>query len=120
MSKVWVYHATEEPKIVDQADAQSYYDDGWKDSPRYFVKTTDFDVDPNDEAAVQNLGEAIEGVADALNGALNLEEMTKDELEEYAFKHFGEDLDKRHNEETMIEEIQALIDKTGSGNGDSG
>ena len=32
--RAWVYHATEDAKIVD--DAQAYYDKGWADSPAKF------------------------------------------------------------------------------------
>lgn len=113
MPKRWVYHKTKEPIIVDADDAQSYYDKGWKDSPRLFVKTTDFGVDPDDHIAVQQLGEAIEGVADSLNGALNLGEMDKNELGEYASDHFGEDIDKRKNISKLRNEVQVMIDGNG-------
>lgn len=108
MSRTWIYHATEEPKIVEMEDAQSYYDDGWKDSPRYFVKTTDFDVDPNDAIKVQQLGESIEGVKDALNGALNLKEMTSKELLEYAEENFGKKL-KSKTKPARLKEVEKLI-----------
>jgi len=109
MSKVWVYHETKEPIIVEAKEAQSYYDDGWKDSPRYFVKTTDFDVDPDDVAAVQALGESIEGVKDALNGALNLDEMTKADLIDYADTHFGFTLGEKMKKADMLVKIEALL-----------
>ena len=107
--RTWVYHETEEPKIVDSEDAQELYDNGWKDSPRYFVKTTDFGVDPDDEIKVQQLGEAIEGIAESLNGALNLQEMSVKELKAYAEKHYGKKL-KAVVKPKMVEEIEALID----------
>lgn len=105
MSRTWIYHATEEPKIVDMDEAQSYYDDGWKDSPIYFVKTTDFDVDPEDKMKVQHLGETIEGVKDALNGALNFGEMSHKELDEYADVNFGRKL-----KGTLSDKIEILED----------
>lgn len=107
MSKCWIYHATEEPKIVEAEDAQAFYDDGWKDSPRYFVKTTDFNVDPDDEVKVQQLGESIEGVKDALNGALNLGEMSHKDLDEYADIHFGREL--KGTKPQKIEILEELI-----------
>lgn len=113
MSKCWVYHETEEPIIVDAEEAQSYYDDGWKDSPRYFVKTTDFGVEPDDHIAVQQLGEAIEGVADSLNGALNIGEMDKSDLADYAETHFGKNIDKRKSISSIRNEIQGMIDGNG-------
>ena len=87
MSKCWVYHPDKEPEIVDQDEAEKYYADGWFDSPAKFIKTTDFGVDPDDELAVQELGAAIEGVKDAANGALNIDAMTKEEIEDYALEH---------------------------------
>ena len=84
MSKCWVYHESKNPKIVEADEAQSYYDDGWKDSPISFVKTTDFDVDPKDSISVQQLGEAIEGVKDMANDALNIKNMSAKELSEFA------------------------------------
>ena len=36
------------------------------------------------------------------------DDMTKDELEEYALKEFNVDLDKRHNIATLIEEVIEL------------
>lgn len=108
MSKCWIYHETEEPKIVDADKAQEYYDDGWKDSPRLFVKTTDFDVEPDDHIKVQQLGEAIEGVKDALNGALNLGDMTAKELLEYAEVNFGKKL-KGKTKALRVAEIEKLL-----------
>lgn len=110
MSKCWVYHKTKEPMIIDADEAEDYYQNGWADSPAKFVKVTDFGIDPDNEADVQALGESIEGVKDMLNGSLNLEGMDKDELEEYAQKHFGVDLDKRKKPEKLRAQIQALID----------
>lgn len=109
MSQCWIYHATEEPKIVEAEEAQSYYDDGWKDSPRYFIKTTDFDVDPDDVIKVQQLGESIEGVKDMLNGALNLGDMSGKELLEYAEVNFGKKL-KGKTKAARVKEIKKLID----------
>ena len=108
MSKCWIYHETEEPKIVEAEEAQSYYDDGWKDSPRYFVKTTDFGIEPDDDFGVQQVGESIEGVKDMLNGALNLKEMTGKELLEYAEVNFGKKL-KGKTKALRVAEIEKLI-----------
>jgi len=90
MDKCWIYHPDHEPKIVNSDDAEEWYSDGWFDSPAKFIKTTDFGIDPEDEAAVQGLGEAIEGVKNAANGALNIGKMSLDEIAEYALEHVGE------------------------------
>jgi len=112
MLRCWIYHAEEDPMIVDKDDAQSYYDKGWKDSPRYFIKTTDFDVDPDDVIKVQQLGESIEGVKDALNGALNLKEMRDKDLKEYALTNFGKEIKGRG--ENLVSQIEAMINGNGS------
>ena len=108
MSRCWVYHATEEPKVVNNEEAQSYYDDGWKDSPASFVKVTEFDVDPDDALSVQQLGEAFEGVKDMANGALNLNDMKAKELDKYAKKNFDKKL-KGKTKPAKVKEIEALI-----------
>lgn len=108
--RTWIYHETEEPKIVDQSEAESYYDDGWADSPAKFIKTTDFGVEPTDVIAVQGLGESIQGVADYVNGSLNIDLMDKDELEDYAEEHFSIDLDKRKSAKNLQEQVKELID----------
>jgi len=108
MSRCWIYHEVENPKIVNADEAQDFYDDGWKDSPRYFIKTTDFDVDPDDVIKVQQLGESIEGVKDALNDALNLKEMSAKELLEYADVNYGKKL-KGKTKALRIREIEVLI-----------
>ena len=80
--KAWIYHETEQPKIVDADKRQPYFDDGWADSPVKFIKIADFAVLPDNEMGIQQLGDAVEGVAKALNGALNIDSMDRDELED--------------------------------------
>jgi len=111
MSKCWIYHKDNEPKIIDADQAQDFYDDGWADSPAKFVKTTDFDVDPGDALAVQQLGEAIEGVKDMANGALNLEEMRPKELKDYALVHFSKEI--KGNRDKLLKQVRELIDGNG-------
>lgn len=110
MSKCWIYHEKNEPVIVDAEEAQSYYDHGWADTPAKFVKTTDFGIDPKDEVAVQALGETIEGVKDQLNGALNLDEMNKQELMDYAEKHYSVKLEESRRIDHMRGDIKKLIE----------
>lgn len=105
--KCWIYHVTEEPQIVDADEAQSYYDDGWADSPANFIKTTDCGVDPDDEIGVQALGEAVEGVKDMANGALNLEEMKPKQLKAYAKTHFNKEI-KGHSKK-LVKQIKDMI-----------
>jgi hypothetical protein len=106
MSKCWIYHATEEPRIIDADDKEQYYLNGWADSPAKFVKTTDFGIDPNDAAGVQLLGETMAGIDDRLNGELNLDEMDRTELEEYALRHLDMTFHGRTKPPTMRKKIK--------------
>lgn len=115
MAKCWVYHPEHEPMIIDQNEADLYYKNGWFDTPAAFIKTTDFGIEPDDVIGVQVLGEAIEGIKDAANDALNLDHMNKDELEAFALKHFNKDLDKRWSKNRMIKEIERMLNGNGSG-----
>ena len=108
--RTWIYHKTEEPKIIDSDDRESFFEQGWRDSPAPFIKLADFDVDPDDQVAVQQLGDSVQGVADALNGALNIGEMDKDELIEYASESYGKDLDGRKGVKKLRVDVQAMID----------
>ncbi len=106
--KLWIYHKTEEPIIINDDEADSYYKKGWKDSPASFIKTTEFNVDPDDNVAVQQLGEAFEGVKDMANGALNLSSMSAKELDKYAKDNFNKKL-KAKTKPSKIKEIEGLI-----------
>jgi len=108
--RTWIYHETEEPKIIDSDDFEQYEKNGWADTPAKFIKLDDFGVDPDDHISVQQLGDAVEGVAKSLNGALNIWKMDKDELEEYAREHYGTELDKRQKLKTLRKQVQVLID----------
>lgn len=109
MSKCWIYHKTEEPMIVDTNETESFYSDGWSDSPAKFTKTTDFGISPDDEIGVQILGENLEGIKDQLNGALNLKKMSFKQLYEYAKTHFSKKLEG-NSKAKRVEEIEAMID----------
>ena len=105
----WIYHKTEEAKIINSDEFDSYKDDGWKDSPAEFCKTTDFNVDPKDKEKVQALGEAIEGVADRINGELNVNVMDKEQLAMFAKEHFNVDLEINKRIGTLRKQVKKLI-----------
>lgn len=108
-SKTWIYHKTEEPKIVYQHQAQEYFDVGWADSPAKFAKLKDVGIDENDPIQVQQFGESVAGVKEATNGALNLDDMTKRELVAYAKKHFSTVLDKKDRKNDLVKTIRTLL-----------
>ena len=105
----WIYHATEEPKIINNSEFEEYEKEGWADTPAKFVKMDEVGIDADDPAMVQQFGEAVEGVKNSLNGALNLEAMNKDELEAYAMEHYGVELDKRKNNKKLLKQVKELI-----------
>ena len=108
-SRTWIYHETEEPKIVYEHQAEEYYAKGWADTPAKFLKLKDHGIDPDDPIQVQQVGEAIEGVKEAANGALNLEDMSKRQLVDFAKKHFNVTLNKRDYKNSIIKEVKTLI-----------
>lgn len=107
--KMWVYHKTEDPKIISSDEQEAAMADGWSDSPASFININDFGIDPEDEVAVQGLGDTIEGVKNAANGAININIMDKKQLEQYAYKNFSVDLDRRKGVKTLRKEVKALL-----------
>lgn len=110
MGKRWIYHRAEQPKIINNDKFDAYYDDGWRDSPAPFLTHEDFGVSDGDDVGAQNAADAVQGVVDSLNGALNLDEMTKDELIEHAAEHFGANINKSTSKVKILSAIQGLID----------
>jgi hypothetical protein len=107
--KRWIYHKTKEPKIIDSTDFETHKALGWSDTPADFITISDFGIDGNDPSQVQVLGEAIQGVRDAANGALNLNSMSKKDLEDYALTHFNVELDRRRSIKKLREEVKKLL-----------
>ena len=116
--KTWIYHATKEPKIINQSEYETMSAHGWADSPARFLKLETVgisqekiaDGDLQEAAKAQQALDAVEGVKDYMNGSLNLSKMTKEELETYAQYHFGVDLDRRLKPNTMIKQIKELME----------
>ena len=116
--KRWVYHKTKNPKVINNSEFERMEAEGWKDSPAEFMDLTLVGLDlakiaAGDEAEIakaQQAKDAVEGVKDSLNGALNLESMDKGELEEYAREHFSLELDKRKSLTNLVKEIREHIE----------
>jgi len=119
--KTWIYHETEKPKVINSDEYEKYNKEGWQDSPACFIDHADIGLDADkikdsdDEEFIKatQVFKAVEGVVDCLNGELNLEVMSKNELEEYARKHLDTELDKRRSKKRLVAEIRELL------NGDS-
>ena len=107
--KQWIYHKTKVPKIIDSIDFEVKKALGWSDTPADFINIADFGADADKQNQVQQLGEAIQGVRDAANGALNFEIMSKKELESYAKKHFNTDLDRRKTAKYLRASVRNMV-----------
>ena len=115
--KQWIYHETKEPKIIYNSQFEEFEALGWCDSPARFLKLeavgVDKDkVDAGDEqeaAKAQQALDSVQGVVDSLNGSLNIDKMTKKQIEEHVSEHFGIDLDRRKKLKTLKEEALAII-----------
>jgi len=105
----WIYHKTKAPKVIDSDDFEDLKALGWSDTPADFILIADFGINGDDPSQVQVLGEAIQGVKDAANGALNIGSMNKKELEDYASEHFSVELDRRRSVKKLREEVNQLI-----------
>ena len=114
MSRCWIYHENESPKIVNSRDAERYYKQGWADSPMRFLKVTDCGVDPDDAMAVQMVGDSVQGVTDRLNAELNLKSMRKSELVKYANDHHGIKLDMKLKKPDLLNTVQELANGNGA------
>ena len=108
MFKQWIYHATKKPKVISSDEFEVLKQSGWADSPAQFVKLADFNIDPEDKSAVHQFGETIEGVKNAVNGALNIGKMGKDELVSYAKEFFAIDIDKTKTIKTLRDEVKEM------------
>jgi hypothetical protein len=106
--KRWVYHATKSPKIINSDQFEEFEALGWADSPAKFIKLADFDVDPENSGQVQQFGETIDGIKDAVNGALNIDSMNKSELEKYAIDFYGVDIDRRKGIKQLRKQVKEM------------
>lgn len=107
--KQWIYHKTKKPKIIDSDVFMVHKELGWSDTPADFVVISDFGIDGNSATQVQVLGEAIQGVRDAANGALNIDVMSKKDLEGYSRLNFDIKLDGRRSVKKLREEVKELV-----------
>ena len=116
--KRWIYSETKDPRIINNSEFEKFEVLGWADSPAQFLKLKSVgidqkkidDGDEQEAAKAQQVFDTVEGVKESLNGALNLDKMTKQELEDYAKEHFGVDLDRRMKPDKMVKKIRALME----------
>lgn len=116
--KMWIYHESEKPKIISSEQLEDFIALGWADSPAQFIKLENFGIDkdktdkldPDECAKAQQSLEAVDGVVRSLNGALNIDSMTKRELESYAFEHFSVELDRRKKLKDLQAQVRSIIE----------
>ena len=116
--KRWIYSETKDPRIINNSEFEKFEALGWADSPAQFLKLKSVgidqkkidDGDEEEAAKAQQVFDTVEGVKESLNGALNLDKMNKQELEDYAKEHFGVDLDRRMKPDKMVKKIRALME----------
>ena len=108
--KQWIYHATKKPKIINSSDFEMLQAEGWADSPARFIKLESLGIGKDDPIKSQQALDMVNGVADSLNKALNLDKMNKQELEDYAKEHYGVDIDRRRSVKALRKEVKALAE----------
>lgn len=116
--KRWIYHETKEPKVIYDSQFEEFEALGWCDSPARFLKLEAVGVDKEkvdagDEqeiAKAQQALDSVQGVVNSLNGSLNIDKMTKKEIEEHIKDHFDIDLDRRKSLKTLKAEALKIIE----------
>jgi hypothetical protein len=109
MDRVWIYHKTEEPRVVTVTEAREYYNKGWADTPAAFLEK-DSEKGTEKPALTPEVEATIDVVRAAINGALNLDNMTKAQLIDYGkgppwCMDFGPDMLKAE----ILEKIKAEV-----------
>lgn len=116
--KKWIYHGTEEPKIINSSELKEWISKGWQESPAAFIKLSDFGLDkektavndPEECAKAQQVLDSLEGVVDSINGALNIDIMSKEQLKIYADKHFSLELNTKRKLKDLRAQVKAHIE----------
>ena len=86
--KTWIYSATKEPKIIMFSEFDKYKEDGWADSPAAFLDLTIMDIDVDNDADIQALGNMTEYMKDMHNWILNIDNKSVKEIKAFALEHF--------------------------------
>ena len=114
--KRWIYHETKSPKIISNSDYDELYQLGWRDTPASFLKMETLGIGSHETEKAQQALDMVAGVVESLNGALNIDQLNKRELEDHIKDHFGIDLDRRKTLKVLRKEAKALYDNSTTDN----
>ena len=84
--KCWVYHKSEAPKIVDEAEAKRLYKEGWSDTPATFLDLSN-QIDMTDDFQVQVTGEVMDEMKDRANDLLKAKSVRRKGFQALAEKY---------------------------------
>ena len=118
---IWVYHETEQPKIIKADEFDKHLTDGWDDNPARFVKFEDIGIsrekikedDIQEKIKAQQAVQCVSEIAKYMNSVINLDYMNKNELIEFADYQFDLKLKRQHSLKLMREKIRGLIGDNG-------
>ena len=114
--KRWIYHRNKKPKIITNSDYEELFEHGWRDTPAAFLKLESLGIEKHETEKAQQALEMVAGVVESLNGALNIDQLNKRELEDHIKDHFGIDLDRRKTLKVLRKEAKALYDNSTTDN----
>ncbi len=107
--RMYIYHKSRTPKIVRRVRFSGFEGGGWHDSPLTLAKLADFGVDPDDAAAVQALGQCMQGLRDYCNCAINVSLMNRTDLIGCAQTHFDKDFEFDTGVKLMRRQLKELF-----------
>lgn len=103
----WVYHKTEEAKIIDSDNLQEFLDDGWKVRP---IATSKENA-PKEEQK-QTKTNTVETTQETKRDwFVEAAKLGKDALEVFAKEKFNIALDKRKNPKNMFKQLKKEVSK---------
>lgn len=109
--QTWIYHRTEQPKIIDSRDLKEHLENGWAESPAEFTDLSKV-IDMGNETEVQMVGEVMDEMVTRANDALAAKTVNRKRLCDLAQK-YGVDSD-----EISTPNLRKLVIEAANGNSD--
>ena len=107
----WVYHKTEEPKIVSNEEAKKLYKLDWADTPAAFVDLSEV-VDMSNEIEVDMVGHVMDEMKQLANDAIAVKTMRGKGLASLAEKY------EVDSEGLSVPELREAVAEAINGNGE--